>query len=86
MGPTTILSLLALSYRAIVAGAKLAKRLAPVLAVLGVLCAKLAAGDFSGLPELLSALVAAAAAVHSGAKVAQLSTAFRATQAGAPNA
>ena len=52
------------------------KKLAPVLAVLAVLCGKLSVGDFTGLPELLSALVAAAAAVHSGAKVAQLRAAI----------
>lgn len=48
------------------------KRVAPVLAVLAVLLTKLSIGDFTGLPELLSALVAAAAAVHSGEKVASL--------------
>lgn len=80
MGLTTILGLVGVSYRAAVVAYRLAKRLAPVLAVLAVLFAKLASGDFTGLPELLTALIAAATAVWNGEKVAQLTSSMRLMQ------
>lgn len=79
----SLAALIPVAYKAIVAAVKFCKRVAPVLAVLAVLLTKLSIGDFTGLPELFSALVAAAAAVWNGQQVANLTKAVAEAKASA---